>query len=270
MKTLRIAPPAIALLSALAVAAPALAAVPANDTYAGRTPLAAAPVTVTADTSGATTDADDDALNSECGAPAMDASVWYSYTATADGALIADVSESAYSAGVFVATGAPGSFEVLGCAPGATAWEATAGETYSIVVIDDQSDETGNGGAMSLTVDEAPPVPEVDLTVASKATFTKAGNLLLSGTVTCTAGAVTDLDASVTQTVGRLKIEGYGYTSIDCGDGSTQPWTMEIVGANGVFKGGKAASVTFAYACGAFDCGVDYEEHTIAVSGGKR
>lgn len=73
----------------------------------------------------------------------------------------------------------------------------------------------------------------------------------------------------MTQTVGRLKINGYGTSFVDCGDGSTQAWTMEVAADNGLFRGGKAASVTFAYACGAFDCGTDYVEHVVMLNGKK-
>ena len=104
------------MVVSLGAAAPVLAAAPANDVYAGREPIAIGD-SLTVDTSEATTDADDTELNTVCGAPAMDASVWYELTATADGFIGIDVSASDYSAGVFVATGSPGSFEVLACAP---------------------------------------------------------------------------------------------------------------------------------------------------------
>ena len=76
-----------------------------------------------------------------------------------------DVSESNYSAGVFVATGSPGSFEVVACGPGAVVFEAVAGETYAVLAIDDQSDGGGNGGTLQIQVAELPPPPEVDVTV---------------------------------------------------------------------------------------------------------
>ena len=50
-------------------------------------------------TTGATTDADDAQLNTTCGAPATDASVWYSLQGSGKG-VVADVSSSDYSAGV--------------------------------------------------------------------------------------------------------------------------------------------------------------------------
>lgn len=261
----------VALVTLVGTSSPAFAAPPPNDTFPGRVAIGTIPFNVTQDTSEATTDADDVELN-VCGAPAMDASVWYEYTATADGGLVADVSASNYGAGVFVATGSPGSFEVVACGPGATAWDTTAGETYSIIVIDDQLDGTGNGGTMELVVEVAPPAPSMDVTVNPRASFTRDGNALLSGTVTCSSEAPLEfafVESELTQQVGRLKIVGFGGFEATC-DGATRPWTMEVSGFNGTFRGGKAASVTFGVACGEFQCGVDFEEHVVQLSGGKK
>src|ERR1041385_4939969 len=78
-------------------AAPALAAPPTNDTFGGAT-LATIGFSEVIDTTEATTDADDSQLNSSCGAPATDASVWYSIDGTDSGVVI-DVSQSNYTAG---------------------------------------------------------------------------------------------------------------------------------------------------------------------------
>ena len=65
---------ALGALGALAPAA--LAAPPSNDTFAGAT-AAALGFSEELDTTDATTDGDDAQLNTSCGAPATDASVWY-------------------------------------------------------------------------------------------------------------------------------------------------------------------------------------------------
>jgi hypothetical protein len=254
-----------------ATAGIAHAAAPTNDTYAGRTVVGAVPFNETLDTSDATTDADDAALNTECGAPATDASVWYELTADADGALVANVSDSSYSAGAIVATGTPGSFTLVTCGPQAVAWSTTAGETYTILVFDDQLDGGGNGGTLNLTIDVAPPTPEIDVTVNPTATFNaKTGAVTLTGTVTCTGEAdFAFLEAELAQRVGRFTVRGFNGTDVAC-DGETRPWSLVVFGDNGKFAGGKAASVTFAVACGAFDCGVDFEERVIQIKGGKR
>lgn len=275
MRSTRVAPAATVLLTTLGATTlgvpAASAAPPGNDVYAGRVVIGAVPFSVTQDTSEATTDATDAELNpEECGAPATDASVWFEVTADSDGGLVADVSGSDYSAGVLVATGSPGSFTFVTCGPGAVAWGTVAGETYTLLVIDDQLDEVGNGGSMTLNVEAAPPPPEIDISVAPRGRFTSTGSAIISGEVTCTGEVdFAFLEAELTQQVGRLIVRGFGGMEITC-DGTTRPWTLEIVGDNGTFAGGKAASLTFAVACGIFSCAEDFEERVVQLSGKKR
>jgi hypothetical protein len=259
------------LILSLGAAVPVLAAAPTNDVYAGRAPIALGN-SLTVDTSQATTDADDTELNTGCGAPATDASVWYELTATAHSFIAIDVSASNYSAGVAVATGSPGSFEVVACGPGATAFEAAAGETYAILAFDDQGDGGGNGGTLKIQVAEVPPPPVIDLTVNKTGQFnSKTGSATISGTVTCTGGPVdfSEIDVSVRQTVGRIFIDGGGFIEGFACDGSTQPWSAEVFGFNGKFKGGKALTATFAFACGTFLCGDGFQERVVQLKGGK-
>jgi hypothetical protein len=134
----------------------AWAAAPDNDVYLGAVEILALPYETTLDTTEATTDADDDkVLAAGCEAPATDASVWYKYTATEDGVLYADVSGSDYSVGVAVGTGTPASFNLETCSADGAVWEATAGETYVLLVFDWQGDGFGNGGTLILTQDMA-------------------------------------------------------------------------------------------------------------------
>lgn len=256
-------PSGMALLFSLMVAAPALAAAPTNDSYAVRTVIAGLPYAETLDTSEATTETADSELNTECGAPALDASVWYEFTAPADMVVQIDVSASDYSAGVFVATGAPGAFgPVEACGPGTVGFFAVAGTTYAIMVIDDQLDGGGNGGTLELSIGEPPPPPAVDVTVDPVARFdSRTGSATLSGTITCDEGAFAFLEAVMRQGVGRFTISGYGFSEVEC-DGTAQPWTLEIVGDSGLFKGGTAEVSVYASAC-TFDCGGDVEETTV-------
>ena len=260
------------MIVSLGVAAPVLAAAPANDTYAGSEVISIG-FSDSVDTSEATTDADDTELNTVCGAPAMDASVWYELTAAADGWVGIDVSASNYSAGVFVATGGPGTFEVLACGPGATAFEAVSGMTYSIIAIDDQQDGSGNGGTLNIQVAEIPPPPEITLTVNKSGRFNSStGSATISGTVTCTGGPAefSFIEVFVRQAVGRFFIDGWGFIEGFTCDGATQAWSAEVFGMNGTFKGGKALSVTFAVACGTFLCGFGYQEQVVQLKGGRR
>jgi hypothetical protein len=257
----------LVLLFTIAFASPVLAAPPSNDTYAGRTVIGTLPFSESLDTTEATTDADDTELNAECGAPSTDASVWYELTPTTDLTVLVDVSGSDYPAGVLVGTGSPGSFSIVSCGPGGTAFFAETNVTYAILVIDDQSDGGGNGGTLNITVDEAPPPPTIDVTVDPIGTFSSSGTATISGTVVCDADAeFAFIDVQLRQRVGRLFIDGFGGSEIFC-DGTVQPWSVEVSG-NGLYKGGMATASVFAYACNAFTCGEDFEERSIKLRRG--
>jgi hypothetical protein len=104
-------------LSSLGVSAPAaLAAPPSNDTFAGARPVVLGDSEVL-DTTEATTDSDDAQLNTNCGAPATDASVWYALEGS-DTPVVVDVSQSNYSAGVLVGVGSQGDLRIVTCGPG--------------------------------------------------------------------------------------------------------------------------------------------------------
>jgi hypothetical protein len=263
MKRLAIVVSSVAIFS-LMFASPVLAAPPpGNDDYDDRTVIGALPFSESVDTTNADTDANDEELNAQCGAPATDASVWYELTATSDGAVQIDVSASDYSAGVIVAMGSPGNFFVLTCAQGFVAFGTVTGETYTILAFDDQLDGAGNGGTLEILVDVAPPPPAVDLTVDPTGTFNaQTGSATITGTVTCTGQVdFAFIDIELRQRVGRFVVSGFGSTDFTC-DGTTQSWSVEVFGFNGQFKGGQAVAVTSAIACG-FDCGFDFEEATV-------
>ncbi|HET8988546.1 MAG TPA: hypothetical protein VFN43_08560, partial [Humibacillus sp.] len=105
MKTRRFIVAAVAaLLLAPMGASTALAAPPVNDTPSGAITVSV-PSTVVQDTSKATTDSLDAALNTQCGAPATNASVWFTYTDATGEGLLVDVTSSDFSAGIFIVAG---------------------------------------------------------------------------------------------------------------------------------------------------------------------
>ncbi|MGW5363286.1 hypothetical protein [Actinopolymorpha pittospori] len=249
-------------------AGPAHAAAPTNDTFGGATAIGAVPFTTTVDTSDATTDADDVNANTECGAPATDASVWYSITPEVDGGLVVDVSGSSYLAGVIVVTGTPGAFQIVACGPDAVGFATVAGTTYHLLAFDDQSDGGGNGGTLVMNVDAIPPPPTISVEVDPTAGFDpKTGAATVHGVVNCTGDVeFASLDTELRQRVGRFAVAGTGTMDVIC-DGADNPWSLDIYPDQGSkFAGGKAASVTFAVACGPFECGTDYQEHTVQLS----
>ena len=260
------------ILGSLATAAPVLAAAPANDTYVNRQVVSLG-FSDTVNTTEATTDSDDVDIATGCiGVPATDASVWYALTPAADVGIVFDMSASNYSAGAIVATGSPGSFSVEACGPGAVAFSASSGVTYTILVFDDQQDGSGNGGTLEINVAEAPPPPEVALTVNPRGTFNPiTGSATIRGTVTCTGTAdFSFIDVFARQKVGRVFIDGGGFIEGFACDGTTQNWSAVIFPFNGIFKGGRTITVTFAIACGPFECGVGFDESVVLLSARKR
>jgi Family of unknown function (DUF6299) len=260
---------AAALLVALQ-AAPAAAAPPSNDTFGGAT-VASLGFSQTLDTTEATTDADDAQLNATCGAPATDASVWYAFTAAADGGVVVDVSQSNYSAGVLVGVGTQGSLETVTCGPGTVGFAAAAGTTYYILAIDDQEDGGGNGGTLQISFNEAPPPPTVDITVDPVGRVdAQTGEAFLTGTYTCSNGDFIEVSGEARQAVGRFVVVGFfGFFDVGTCDGTSHPWSATVVPENGKFAGGKAMTVTFAFSCGTFQCAEDFVEQTVRLRGGR-
>ena len=256
----------LSMTASLVAASPVLAATPGNDLYAGRTVIGTLPFSETIDTTEATTDADDVEANNpiSCGAPATDASVWYEFVAANDAQMLLEVSGSDYSTGVIVATGSPGSFSLVTCGPGGAIFSVIAGETYAILAFDYQGDGGGNGGTLQIALDEIPPPPDVLVTVDATGTFNAStGSATISGTITCTGLADKGfIDVQLRQTVGRIVISGNGFASFTC-DGTTQPWSAEVFSESGLFKGGKASSMTFAGACSRFGCDDDFVERVV-------
>jgi hypothetical protein len=216
----------VVALASLGLASPVLAAAPGNDVYAGRSIIAALPYSDTLDTSEATSDDLDVALNLDCGAPATDASVWYEFTPSVDGQIAIDAFASDYTVGIIVVAGTPDAYQLL-------------------------------GGNLILSVTELPPPPVLELTVAAQGSVNqRTGVATVKGTITCTGGDESGknfLEVQLTQIVGRFRIDGSGSTTFAC-NGLTEAWSVDVVSYNGVLGGGKAAVTVFAFSC-SFDCG---------------
>jgi hypothetical protein len=255
---------------ALGVSVPAaLAAAPSNDAFPTATVVSIG-FSETINTTEATTDSDDAQLNSSCGAPATDASVWYAIDGN-DSTVIVDVSSSNYSAGVLVGVGTQGNLVTVACGPGAVAFFAAAGTTYYVLAIDDQSDGSGNGGNLSISFNGSPPPPAVNITVNRYGTVnTRTGVATISGTYTCTNGDFVDIFVDARQPVGRFLILGSGefFEFGNC-NGSSHSWSAQVFPSNGKFAGGKTLTVNFATACGIFECGFGYAEQKVQLRGGK-
>jgi hypothetical protein len=245
-----------AVVIALLLVAPAAAAPPANDTFAGAVTISALPFTATLDTTEATTDSDDANANANCGAPATEASVWYAFTPATAVTAAVDVSASSYSAGVIVVTGSPGSFSLVTCGPGIVTFSATPGVTYYLLAFD-FTPGAPNGGTLQISVTETQP-PEAAVTVDPTALVnTQTGVITASGTFTCSNADFAFVDVTVSQRVGRFTITGFGEVVADPCDGESHAWQLDVTGSNGKFAGGKASVDAFMFACGFLECAFD-------------
>lgn len=233
-------------------AAPASAAPPSNDTVAGATPITTLPFTDTVDTTEATTDDQDAAVNTECGAPATNGSVWYSLEASAP-AYVVDVSRSDFAAGVIVATGTPGNLTLVACGPQSIGIEATAGETYYLMAFSD--DPAVIGGQLVIDVAETDPVPKVSMTVDDVGRVNRTtGAATISGTYTCIGTAdLTVVQGRLSQEQGEGNVVGdFEQPNLACG--GTFDWSAEITPAIGQFKRGLAATIALTASCNLLGC----------------
>ncbi|WP_439382899.1 PKD domain-containing protein [Amycolatopsis lexingtonensis] len=143
---------------ALLVPGVAHAAPPSDDDFDQATAITALPFTARQDTSEATQAVDDP---SWCQSSDVRGSVWFRYTATADGYLRASTTGSDPRMILAVHTGTRGVLKGVegGCGVGADAtFPAKAGTTYSIMI----SGYDVAGGALSLSLDSVPPAANDD------------------------------------------------------------------------------------------------------------
>ena len=251
---------AVLLTLSAALAGPVLASTPGNDTYAGRTAITALPFSESIDTTEATTDADDVALNESCRFPGTAASVWYEFTAAADADhIISAAGGSDYAIGLIVAVGEPGRFEVLACGDKAIEhFGARAGQTYTVLAADIGVDDPPLGGLLVMTIEEEtpppppPPAPTVSLVVDASGHVDRAtGVATIAGSLSCSVGAqfafleVELLSVPTLQSVGFSFDFGEG---IVC-DGTEQRWAMDVYPYSSPFRVGPVYARVMATAC---------------------
>jgi hypothetical protein len=152
------------------------------------------------------------------------------------------------------------------------AFFAAAGTTYYVLAIDDQFDGGGNGGLMSISFNEAPPPPTVDITVNRFGTVNaRTGVATISGTYTCTNGDFIDVFVDARQNVGRFAILGSGgFFDFGTCDGAPHTWAADVFPQNGKFAGGKTLTLNFATSCGIFECGFGFVEQKVQLRGGRK
>lgn len=233
-------------------AGPASAAPPGNDEPGGAVALHLGD-RVELDTTQATTNAGDDALNANCGAPATNASVWYTYSPSVKRNVVLDTSDSNYSAGLMVFNGTPTADSLVTCGPGAVGLRARAGKTYYVMAF---SDTDVIGGDLVLTLQNAP-TPRVHVTLAKHGVAFHGGAAKLHGTYKCThAESFAEVDAHLLQRAGRLKIQADSGTGISC-DGLRHHWSTRLVSPVGTYAKGDGVAKVSIISCGLLQCRQD-------------
>src|SRR6476469_9092259 len=268
MRSLASAGQVFGLVTAMATmvvlgATPASAEVPSNDTIDGATAITTVPLEEVV----ATTDAEDAAINANCGAPATNGSIWYTLTAGTSPAYVADVSKSNFTAGVIVATGTPGNLSILACGPDTVGFEATQGETYYLMAFSDNPEVVG--GQLSFAVRESGPPPKVAMTVDDIGRANKSGTATISGTYTCVGDAdILVLDGTLQQQqAGDVQVRGsFDVPDLTCS--GVGKWTAEITPESGKFVRGLAATAGFTGACNAIGCNTYDTLEVVRLRGG--
>jgi hypothetical protein len=230
-------------------AAPASAAPPGNDEPQGAVVLHLGD-RVVQNTSEATTNAQDEALNANCGAPATNASVWYKYSPHVDRNVVLDATASSYSGGMLVFRGTPTAGSLVTCGPGTVVLRARAGKTYNIMVI---SDTNVIGGKLVLTLKKAPPPPGVRVSVARRGVAFRGGAARIHGTYFCNHGEFAALSSHLFQLAGRLKIQAESEKRIQC-DARRHRWSVRLVSPIGTYARGHAVARVRIIACGLLAC----------------
>lgn len=217
---------------------------------------------VTEDISEATTNAGDDALNANCGAPATGNSVWYQYTPAADGNFAVDLSASDFSAGVMVFQGTPTADSLVSCGPEIVGVQGQATTTYYIMAFSDTAGVIG--GNLDLAMKNAP-TPHAHVTVAKRGVAYRggAGAAKIHGTYSCTHNdSFSFIDARLEQRAGRLKIRSEGGTHARC-DGQRHRWSTRLVSPVGTYAAGHARATVKIIVCGFIQCARDKVERRV-------
>lgn len=245
--------------------APASAAPPGNDTPDGATVINVGD-TVTQDTSEATTDSDDAALNTTCEAPETGASVWYKLTPTTGGDVLMDATASDYSAGLMVFQGTPTADSMLACGPGAVGLHVESGTTYYVMAFSDSSD---TGGSLVLSVSHEPP-PRARVTIAKDGLAFHRGAAQLHGSYTCAHDDLfSELDAHLLQRAGRLKVQAGNSPFTRC-DGRSHPWKLRLVSPVGTYVRGHAVARASLIVCGFVQCRLAQDKRRVHLAWAPR
>jgi hypothetical protein len=109
-----------------------------------------------------------------------------------------------------------------------------------VLLVANIGDQT-EAASVPLAFDASIPLPpslQITATIDPTGSFDKAGNVTITGTVTCNMPADVSLFASATQRAGRVLLHADGFGDVSC-DGPT-PYSLIATPFDGIFRGGSA------------------------------
>lgn len=212
---------------------------PSHDDFDAAVVVTSLPFTSSANTTDATTDADDP----DC--VGQGPTVWYAFTAPETGFYEADTFGSDYDTTLGAYTGTRGNLTEIACNDDTDTLqsrvlvELQAGETVYFMV---GAFDSGPGGNLvfNLRMGSPPPPPlEVGLTLDRLGSFDPhTGIATLRGTLTCSRPAFVDLFGLLQDRIGRIRVEAFFSGFFLC-EGST-PWEVQVIAENALLVGGPA------------------------------
>jgi hypothetical protein len=227
------------------------AAPPANDDFDTATIVSALPFTDVVDTAEATTAADDPVPSSSCVIGSAQATVWYSLTPSNAMRIRIDTSASNYYAVVAAYTGTRGALSEISCGLPLLTLDVTAGVTYSFMVFPLPGTPPG---LLSINVQEIAPVTVSVAINATGLVNPTTGVATVSGTITCSPGAITLEGMPGPSTLQqlfahRVVISGYFNFPVTACTGEAIDWSVAVTGTNGRFAPGAAQTNVIVEAC---------------------
>jgi hypothetical protein len=203
----------------------------------------------------------DAALLQSCGGDVIEHTVWYRYTATAEGIVRMDgTTVDGFQPGVAVSDGVPtGEDSFTSCGNNESAVETQPGHTYYFAAF---SRSAGATGTLSIQARFRP--KQVFLTVDPTATYDRAtGGATMTGTLSCPdePDIIGFLDVFVALKTGRATFGGSSDASCT---GSPAPWSAAIAPMRGRLLGRMTIEAD-AFLCDDFACEDERVEQVVLV-----
>jgi hypothetical protein len=191
------------------------------------------------------------------------ASVWYSYTASATGPLLATTFGSDYDTSLYVGTAdGDGGLAVIGCSDdtrsqqSAVRFDAVAGETY-LFAASASPFGGATGGSLTFNLEVGPPAQSVELHVETVGSFTGYGTALIRGTVSCAAPATLGsiVIVELLQRVGNRDLPGNAFLDLEGCPAEDVPFEAVVWSPYGKYRGGQTTAQVIYAACSDIECG---------------